>query len=260
MKIEFKTWAELARFFEYLDSISDFSNNYKELFIKDLIEDYADDLICKRFRTYKSFLNSIGYDGFEKNYTKDEIIELLQNGIDNGEIRSSLDLCKSGYPVSSTIYKILEVSSWKEVLEVIGRELKCRKGISFKYNYTQDELKKMYLELSKKLNKNVRGASKYDIKQHLGITQDVFQRVFNKAFKELKIEWGFQARRNNIYTREMILEILQNKIEAKGSYLTLREIVADKDLPALTTIYRIFNTKSLKIIYSDINIEKRGIL
>ena len=58
----------------------------------------------------------------------------------------------------------------------------------------------------------------------------------------------------------MILEILQKKIEAKGRYLTLREIVADKDLPALTTIYRIFNTKSLKIIYSDINIEKRGIL
>ena len=146
------------------------------------------------------------------------------------------------------------------MLEVIGRELKCRKGISFKYNYTQDELKNMYLELSKKLNKNVRGASKYDIKKYLGITQDVFQRVFNKSFSELKKEWGFQTRRNNIYTREMILEILQKKIEAKGSYLTLREIVADKDLPALTTIYRIFNTKSLKIIYSDINIEKRGIL
>ena len=47
----------------------------------------------------------------------------------------------------------------------------------------------------------------------------------------------------------MILEILQNKIEAKGSYLTLREIVADNDLPSLTTIYRIFNTKSLKNIY-----------
>ena len=218
------------------------------------------DLICKRFGNYKSFLNSIGYDSFEKIYTKDEIIELLQNGIDNGEIRSSLDLCKSGYPVSSTIYKILEVSSWKEVLEVIGRELKCRKGISFKYNYTQDELKNMYLELSKKLNKNVRGASKYDIKKYLGITQDVFQRVFNKSFSELKKEWGFQVKGNNIYTREMILEILQKKIEAKGSYLTLREIVADKDLPALTTIYRIFNTKSLKIIYSDINIEKRGIL
>lgn len=218
------------------------------------------DLVCSRFGSYKEFLNLLGYDTLEKSYTKDEIVKLLQNGIDNGEIRSSLDLCKSGYPVSSTIYKILEVSSWKEVLEVIGRELKCRKGISFKYNYTQDELKKMYLELSKKLNKNVRGASKYDIKEYLGITQDVFQRVFNKSFSELKKEWGFQVKGNNIYTREMILEILQKKIEAKGSYLTLREIVADKDLPALTTIYRIFNTKSLKIIYSDINIEKRGIL
>lgn len=58
----------------------------------------------------------------------------------------------------------------------------------------------------------------------------------------------------------MILEILQKKIEAKGSYLTLREIITDDELPSVTTIYRIFNTKSLKIIYSDINIKKRGIL
>lgn len=56
MKIEFKTWAELARFFEYLDSISDFSNNYKELFIKDLIEDYADDLINFKIFNNKTLL------------------------------------------------------------------------------------------------------------------------------------------------------------------------------------------------------------
>lgn len=45
MKIEFKNWVELSRFLEYLDSVSDFSSKYKELFIKDLIEEYADDLI-----------------------------------------------------------------------------------------------------------------------------------------------------------------------------------------------------------------------
>lgn len=47
---------ELARFFEYLDSISDFSNNYKELFIKDLIEDYADDLINSKIFNNKILL------------------------------------------------------------------------------------------------------------------------------------------------------------------------------------------------------------
>lgn len=48
MKIEFKNWAELSRFLEYLDSINDFNSNYKELFIKDLIEEYADDLISSK--------------------------------------------------------------------------------------------------------------------------------------------------------------------------------------------------------------------
>lgn len=207
------------------------------------------DLVCSRFRSYKEFLNLIGYDTLEKSYTKNEIVKLLQNGIDNGDIKSIIDLSKKGYPVPATIYKILGVASWKETLKLINRELNSNYVRSFKYNYTQDELKNMYLELSKKLNKNVRGASKYDIKEYLGITQDVFQRVFNKAFRELKMEWGFQVRGNSIYTREMILEILEKKLKEKGSYLTLREIVADNELPSITTIYRIFNTKSLKNIY-----------
>ena len=207
------------------------------------------DLVCSRFRSYKEFLNLIGYDTLEKSYTKNEIVKLLQNGIDNGDIKSVVDLSKKGYPIPATIYKILGVASWKETLKLINRELNSNYVRSFKYNYTQEELRTMYFDLSKKLNKNIRGASKYDVKQHLGITQDVFQRVFNKSFSELKKEWGFQVKGNNIYTREMILEILQKKIEAKGSYLTLREIVADNELPSITTIYRIFNTKSLKKIY-----------
>lgn len=207
------------------------------------------DLICKRFGSYKSFLNSIGYDSFEKIYTKDEIVKLLQNGIDNGDIKSIIDLSKKGYPVPATIYKILGVANWKETLKLINRELNSNYVRSFKYNYTQEELRTMYFDLSKKLNKNVRGASKYDVKQHLGITQDVFQRVFNKSFSELKKEWGFQVKGNNIYTRKIILEILEKKLKEKGSYLTLREMMLDEELPALTTIYRIFNTYSIKKIY-----------
>lgn len=209
------------------------------------------DLICDRFGSYKSFLNSIGYDTLEKTYTKNEIIELLQAGIDRGDIKSVIDLAKNSYPVPGTIYKILKVSSWKETLKLIDRELNSNYNRSSKYNYTQKELKTMYLELSKKLNKNIRGASKYDVKEHLGITQDVFQRVFKKSFVELKKEWGFQARkRNSIYTQEMILELLRKKIKEKGRELTIREIISDDELPAMTTIYRIFNTTSLKKIYS----------
>lgn len=209
------------------------------------------DLVCNRFGSYKKFLNSIGYDTLEKNYTKDEIVELLQRGIDRGEIKSIIDLSKKGYPVPATIYKILEVTSWKETLKLIDRDLKSRHGISFKYEYTQDKLKTMYFDLSKKLNKNIQGASKYDIKEYLGITQDVFQRVFNKSFAELKREWGFQIKKgSSIYSKEIIVEFLKNEIEKKGRKLTIREIISNDNLPAITTIYRIFNTKSIKKIYS----------
>ena len=218
------------------------------------------DLICDRFGSYKKFLKLIGYDTLEKTYTKNEIIELLQTGIDRGDIKSVIDLAKNSYPVPATIYNILGVTGWKETLKLIDRELNSNYNISSKYNYTQEELKTKYFELSKKLSKNIRGASKYDVKEHLGITQDVFQRVFKKSFVELKKEWGFQARkRDSIYTKEIIIELLKNEIEKKGRELTIREIITNDNLPSITTIYRIFNTTSLKDIYSVINIEKRGI-
>lgn len=214
------------------------------------------DMICDRFGSYKEFLNLIGYDTLEKSYTKEEIIKLLRKGIDNKEIKSIIDLNKNKYPAPATIYKILGVNNWKETLILIERNLKSTYNTNLRYNYTQEELKKVYLDLSNKLNKNIYGASKYDVKEHLGITQDVFQRVFNKTFTELKQEWGFQVIERKKYTKTDISKILNEKIKNKGKNLTLREIICDKDIPALSTLYRIFNTTSIKKIYLEIKIRE----
>lgn len=210
-------------------------------------------LVCYRFESYKKFLNSLGYNTLEKSYTKDEIIKLLQDGIDNGDIKSIMDLSKKDYPVPVTIYKILGVNSWKETLNLINRKLQSNYSSNSRYNFTKEELKDMYFELSEKLNKTNNGASQQDVKKHLGMTQDVFQRVFKKSFIELKKEWGFEViNRRNCYTKEIIAELLKNKIKEKGKELTTREIIIDEDLPTLSTIYRIFNTKSIKEIYKMI--------
>lgn len=207
------------------------------------------DLVCSRFGSYKKFLNLIGYDTLS--YTKDDIIKLLQKGIDSGEIKSIIDLSKKGYPVPATIYKILGTKGWKDTLKLINRELKSNQNSHFKYNYTQEELKEMYFQLSSSLKKDEYGASKGDIKIYLNITSSVYERVFKKTLVELKEEWGFTTKKTHCkYTKDKILLLLQRKIEKKGNYLTIREIINDKELPAITTIYRIFKTKSLKKIYS----------
>lgn len=211
------------------------------------------DTICFRFGSYKKFLNSIGYDTLEKTYTKEEIINILKNGIDEGEIKSIIDLNKSKFPSRLTVYKMLGVKNWKETLTLIERNLESNYKKGSKCNYTKTELKQMYLTLSKKLNKK-RGASKYDVRKFLGINQDVFCRVFRKSFVELRQEWGFQqTNRKKIYSKEELKKILKEKVKEKGRNLTAREIIADKDMPSISTFYRTFNTTSIKKIYTEID-------
>lgn len=215
------------------------------------------DLIKSRFGNYKFFLQSIGYDTSFNSWDRNKIIKKLQEGIDSGEIKSREDLNKKGYPTMTTIREILKISTWKETLNIIDRKLiSCYKSHD-KYNFTEEELKKMYINLSEELGKRKRGASEKDIREHLGFNISVFQRVFKKEFVELKKEWGYTPRTSHVqYTSNELLEILKVKIKEKGRYLTLREIIIDKDLPAINTFYRIFNTKSFKKIYSLLNKEK----
>ena len=64
-------------------------------------------------------------------YTKQQIIEYLQNKIDAGEIISTSSF-KSGMIKLDTIYKYLGCKNWTEVLEIIDRKdsIKFRKFLS----------------------------------------------------------------------------------------------------------------------------------
>lgn len=215
------------------------------------------DLICSRFGSYKSFLQSIGYDTLLNYWDRDKIIKTLQKGIDSGDIKSSEDLNKKGYPTLTTIREILKVSTWKQALKIADRELISTHRSHGKYNFTKEELKNKYVELSKKIGKSRRGASRIDIRQELGFSVIVFERAFKKRFSDLKKEWGYDVRKSTAYTQEEIFEILISKINKKGSYLTLREITVDKDLPTLTTFYRVFRTGSMKEVYEKLEKYKR---
>lgn len=210
------------------------------------------DLICSRFGSYKSFLQSIGYDTLLNYWDRDKIIKTLQKGIDSGDIKSSEDLNKKGYPTLTTIREILKVSTWKQALKIADRELFSTHKSRKKYGFTKEELKEMYINLSNKMGKTIKGASKMDVRQELGFSVIVFERAFRKRFSDLKKEWGYEVRKSTAYTQEEIFEILIDKIKKKGSYLTLREITVDKDLPSLVTFHRVFRTGSMKEIYKQL--------
>lgn len=216
------------------------------------------DMICTRFGTYKVFLKSIGYDSYRKEYTKEELIKFLQDGIDNGTIKSMFDLNNPAYPTHSCFYESFGVRTWKEVLSIAGRKLESTFVPHENYSFTQEELKEKYIELSEKLGKVKTGASNNDIRKHLGFTESVFFIAFKKRLTELRREWGYTPRdAKKVYTEEMILNILKSKIKEYGRELTLREIASCKELPALATIYRVFKTTSINKVYEEVEKYKK---
>lgn len=217
-------------------------------------------LIFSRFGEYKNLLRKLGYDKYVKEYTRESVIKILQDGIDSGKIKAKYDLHKAGYPSLSTIYKLLKTNIWNEVLKIIDREQaeymktktnnKVWKG---RYNFTKEELKEKYITLSKQLSKEKRGASAIDIRKHLGFSENVFYTTFKIPLSELRIEWGYQPYAPQTkYTKEALINILIDYIKKNKRKLKIKEIHADKNLPGIKNFYREFKTRSFKDIYAEI--------
>lgn len=216
------------------------------------------DMICTRFGTYKEFLKSIGYDTYRKEYTKEELIKILQDGIDNGTIKSMFDLNNPAFPTHTCFYKAFGVRTWKEVLIIAGRKLESTFVPHTNYNFTQEELKEKYIELSEKLCKVKTGASSHDVRKYLGFTEVVFFVAFKKRLTELRREWGYTPRKSRkVYTKEIVIEALETQEKKIGRKLTLREITSCKELPALATIYRLFKTTSINKVYEEVEKYKK---
>lgn len=208
------------------------------------------DTIQDRFGSYRAFLKSIGYESHQKSYTKEELTKLLQDGIDNGSIKSMIDLNKPGYPSYNYFYNVFGVKTWKEILKIIDRNLESTFVPHKNYNFSKEELKNKYIELSEKIGKTKSGASKHEVRKYLGFTESVFFIAFKKPLSELRREWGYTPRKaKKIYTKEMILKALEEQEKKIGRKLTLREIVRCKELPSLPTIYITFETTSMEEIY-----------
>ena len=81
-------------------------------------------------------------------YTKQQIIEYLQNKIDAGEIISTSSF-KPGMIKLDTIYKYLGCKNWTEVLEIIDR----KDSIKFRKFLSKEEIEK---EINTFITKNKR--------------------------------------------------------------------------------------------------------
>lgn len=185
----------------------------------------------------------------ELSYTKDRLIEYLQEKIDNKEITSTLFFAKKENISLNVVFKKLEVKSWRDVLILIGRESLIKENT--KNLKEKKKIVKFYKELSIKLCKK-NGASVEDIKEHSNYNSFTITSLFGGMFGLRKAS-GFPDvyKKNKINYNKLKKDFKKlYKDIGKTSEIKLIKILKENEMPSVNTIKRAFKVASLKDLYN----------
>lgn len=166
-------------------------------------------------------------------YTKQQIIEYLQNKIDTGEIKSTASF-KTGMIKLDTIYNYLGCKNWIEVLEIIDRKnvVKHRKFLS------KEEIEKEINTFIAKNKRFPKTRELWKIADHKTIKKfygdmESFYKLFTSCLNK-KEELS--------YTRDRLIKYLQEKIDNKEITSTL--FFAKKENISLNVVFKKLGVKS----------------
>ena len=170
-----------------------------------------------------------------KKYTKEQIIEYLQNKIDAREITSTASF-KPGMIKLDTIYRYLDCKNWEEVLEIIDRKNK----IDFRKHQTKESIEK---EINNFIDKNGRFPK----------TRELWKIAHHKTIDKLygdiknlyKLFTDYLNKKEELsYTKDRLIKYLQEKIDNKEITSTL--FFARKENISLNVVLKKLGVKSWK--------------
>ena len=179
-----------------------------------------------------------------KKYTKEQIIEYLQNKIDAREITSTASF-KAGMIKLDTIYRYLDCKNWEEVLEIIGRKNK----IEFRKHQTKESIEK---EINNFIDKNGRFPKTrklWKIADHKTI-----EKLYGDIKNLYKLFTDYLNKKKELsYTKDRLIKYLQEKIDNKEITSTL--FFARKENISLNVVFKKLGVKSWKEVLVLINRE-----
>lgn len=222
----------------------------------------ADVISKKLWNGWNDFLEELGQ---EKNVnlfhklSKEEMIKFLQEKIDLGIIKTSSDIYNNkDLPDIRSIRCVLKTDSLEKINKMLNRKLfniKKKSEVTSIREKTTEELLDEYIQLSKKLNKTINGASFVDIKRYTNYSPISFSRRFVNMNK-LRRAAGFEPLQNmDLYNREEVLEIVYNIYKQNNfKKLKWREILITNEI-SITVINKHLSNK-IEEIYKIILEEK----
>ena len=170
-----------------------------------------------------------------KKYTKEQIIEYLQNKIDAGEITSTASF-KSGMIKLDTIYNYLGCKNWIEVLEIIDRKdsIKARKHQNKEY------IEKEIINFIIKNGRFPKTRELWKIADHKTI-----DKLYGNIENLYKLFTSYLNKKEELrYTKDRLIKYLQEKIDNKEITSTL--FFAKKENISLETVLKKLEVKSWK--------------
>lgn len=180
-----------------------------------------------------------------KYLTREEYIDIMKN---EGKAITS-DKFRKKYGSTNNTKSFKEYfGSWNNFLKECGYEVISENTPIEK---TNDEIVKEYKEISLKKGYS-QGLPIKMLKSELGYSSTFLAYRFG-SMNKLKILAGFEPIiRGKQWHKKEILEFLSSR-----NRMTSKEIAENKDLPSLSTLFRIFKTTSINKIYEEIEKYKK---
>lgn len=188
--------------------------------------------------------------------TKEEVTKDIQKLVSEGTIRTIYDLNKYDYSYRR-LKKIFGDITWRRMAKEMELDLHFKAEV----DVTNEELINIYKELSRDLDKDVKGATARDINNNCIYKRGVFELRFG-SINNLREICGYEfKKREEKWTKERVLETLIKEYKKRNGKLTLKNLKEIKTLPSQGTICKKFKvtnfTEVLKIVEAEI---KNGIL
>ena len=138
----------------------------------------------------------------------------------------------------------------------MAKEMKLDLHFKAEVDVTNEELINIYKELSRDLDKDVKGATARDINNNCIYKRGVFELRFG-SIDNLREICGYEfKKREEKWTKEIVLENLIKEYKRRNGKLTVNDLKRIKTLPSQSTICKKFKVTNfsevLKIIKTEI--------
>ncbi|MGL4534846.1 MAG: hypothetical protein ACRCUA_07295 [Fusobacteriaceae bacterium] len=205
--------------------------------------------------------------------TDSELLEDLREFLIKNNSFTSIAYRKLKFINFATLKKRFKIHGWKNFIDLLSLEKEYEQALiksKLEKNKTlkrivveenPEELLKLYKSFSNSIGVT-NGASMSELKKYgFKYSEKVLLKRFG-SWKNLKLSAGYEFKMNVRYSKDEIIESMLKARKKYGRRLSQNEIIGEKTLPALDTIFNCFQCSKISLIWDELekNLKKTSVI